>query len=128
LAPGHRSRSVPAPACRGLAAVLAMHRAARKIPAGASVHSCGIVAFTTMGVNALPLLSPLPELAGKKKPAEAGCLARRDRRVLHWCPRGDSNPYDSRRYHLKVVRLPIPPPGLKLAPASTRGALYALLG
>src|SRR5687768_547164 len=29
-----------------------------------------------------------------------------------WCPRGDSNPHDLRRYHLKVVRLPIPPPGL----------------
>src|SRR6185437_10074999 len=28
-----------------------------------------------------------------------------------WCPRGDSNPYDLRRYHLKVVRLPVPPPG-----------------
>src|SRR5690606_28041604 len=28
-----------------------------------------------------------------------------------WCPRGDSNPHSSRRYHLKVVRLPIPPPG-----------------
>ena len=31
--------------------------------------------------------------------------------TLHWCPRGDSNPYDLRRYHLKVVRLPVPPPG-----------------
>src|SRR3546814_7938086 len=28
-----------------------------------------------------------------------------------WCPRGDSNPHDRSRYHLKVVRLPIPPPG-----------------
>src|SRR5690554_4321656 len=28
-----------------------------------------------------------------------------------WCPRGDSNPHDLSRYHLKVVRLPIPPPG-----------------
>src|SRR5690242_5660728 len=28
-----------------------------------------------------------------------------------WCPRGDSNPHALRRYHLKVVRLPIPPPG-----------------
>ncbi len=31
--------------------------------------------------------------------------------LFHWCPRGDSNPYDLRRYHLKVVRLPVPPPG-----------------
>src|SRR5690606_11925967 len=28
-----------------------------------------------------------------------------------WCPRGASNPHDLSRYHLKVVRLPIPPPG-----------------
>src|SRR5690606_14960290 len=32
-------------------------------------------------------------------------------RLLEWCPRGDSNPYDLSRYHLKVMRLPIPPPG-----------------
>src|SRR5690349_8774742 len=39
---------------------------------------------------------------------------RRKRRlsVSFWCPRRDSNPHDSRRYHLKVVRLPIPPRGL----------------
>ena len=45
-----------------------------------------------------------------KKPAEAG--------FRKWCPRGDSNPYDLSRYHLKVVRLPIPPPGqvMRLAP------------
>src|SRR5262249_36759412 len=30
---------------------------------------------------------------------------------LHWCPREDSNLHACRRYHLKVVRLPIPPPG-----------------
>ena len=29
-----------------------------------------------------------------------------------WCPREDSNLHGFRRYHLKVVRLPIPPPGL----------------
>ena len=34
--------------------------------------------------------------------------------AFDWCPRGDSNPHDLRRYHLKVVRLPIPPPGLML--------------
>src|SRR5690606_19697845 len=49
----------------------------------------------------------------KKTPRKAGSRCRRG--VLAgpdvWCPRGDSNPYDSRRYHLKVVRLPIPPPG-----------------
>src|SRR4249919_4322395 len=28
-----------------------------------------------------------------------------------WCPKGDSNPHDLSRYHLKVVRLPIPPSG-----------------
>src|SRR5690606_4334390 len=40
-----------------------------------------------------------------------------------WCPRGDSNPYDSRRYHLKVVRLPIPPPGqVWTAPACAAAA------
>ena len=31
--------------------------------------------------------------------------------LQHWCPKGDSNPHDLRRYHLKVVRLPIPPSG-----------------
>src|SRR6478736_7767052 len=40
-----------------------------------------------------------------KSPHDAGF-------VLLWCPRGDSNPHTLRRYHLKVVRLPIPPPGL----------------
>ena len=28
-----------------------------------------------------------------------------------WCPGGDSNPHALRRYHLKVVSLPISPPG-----------------
>ena len=28
-----------------------------------------------------------------------------------WCPGRDSNPHASRRYPLKIVRLPIPPPG-----------------
>ena len=37
-----------------------------------------------------------------------------DSGMFNWCPRGDSNPHDFRRYHLKVVRLPIPPPGLIL--------------
>ena len=31
--------------------------------------------------------------------------------VREWCPGGDSNPHGLPRYHLKVVRLPIPPPG-----------------
>src|SRR4249919_3240788 len=31
--------------------------------------------------------------------------------VQIWCPKGDSNPHDLSRYHLKVVRLPIPPSG-----------------
>src|SRR5690606_12560267 len=38
--------------------------------------------------------------------------------LLEWCPRGDSNPYDLSRYHLKVVRLPIPPPGHMIQPTA----------
>jgi hypothetical protein len=30
---------------------------------------------------------------------------------VKWCPERDSNPYASRRQYLKLVRLPIPPPG-----------------
>lgn len=29
----------------------------------------------------------------------------------YWCPGGDSNSHAIRRYHLKIVCLPIPPPG-----------------
>src|SRR6185369_1988670 len=45
------------------------------------------------------------DMQATKSPHDAGF-------VLLWCPRGDSNPHTLRRYHLKVVRLPIPPPGL----------------
>ena len=31
-----------------------------------------------------------------------------------WCPGGDSNSHAIRRYHLKIVCLPIPPPGHEL--------------
>ena len=36
------------------------------------------------------------------------------------CPGGDSNPHASRRYHLKVVSLPISPPGHRPAIAARR--------
>src|SRR5690349_13726078 len=52
------------------------------------------------------------EDAGNKKPAVWRVFRKRMKPPLrYWCPRGDSNPHASRRYHLKVVRLPIPPPG-----------------
>src|SRR3546814_18270005 len=43
-----------------------------------------------------------------------------------WCPRGDSNPHDLSRYHLKVVRLPIPPPRqcISSKPASLQPVSY----
>ncbi len=41
-------------------------------------------------------------------------ITTRKNKQANMVPRGDSNPYDLRRYHLKVVRLPIPPPGLTL--------------
>gem|GEM_PF-4240909 len=56
----------------------------------------------------------------KKNPPAAGFFfslpnpVTRTSVAFDWCPRGDSNPHDLRRYHLKVVRLPIPPPGLML--------------
>ena len=31
--------------------------------------------------------------------------------MFNWCPGGDSNSHAIRRYHLKIVCLPIPPPG-----------------
>ena len=31
--------------------------------------------------------------------------------ISDWCPGGDSNSHAIRRYHLKIVCLPIPPPG-----------------
>ena len=34
--------------------------------------------------------------------------------VFCWCPGGDSNSHAIRRYHLKIVCLPIPPPGHEL--------------
>src|SRR5690606_34770918 len=45
------------------------------------------------------------------RPCRRSSVCRAAARWSIWCPRGDSNPHDSRRYHLKVVRLPIPPPG-----------------
>ena len=55
--------------------------------------------------------------------AAAGHRQRAHLRVAHYLGElvnrgGDSNPYDLSRYHLKVVRLPIPPPGqvMRLAP------------
>lgn len=56
-------------------------------------------------------LSPATKKPAKRRvilcfPDGVACL-----KTLNWCPRGDSNPYDLRRYHLKVVRLPVPPPG-----------------
>ena len=48
----------------------------------------------------------------RKKPPPGG-FSDLPKQAHVWCPRGDSNPHDLRRYHLKVVRLPIPPPGLK---------------
>src|SRR6476469_4119681 len=42
------------------------------------------------------------------------------------CPGQDLNLHASRRYHLKVVRLPIPPPGLvSWLVSRCRGGLYA---
>src|SRR5690606_15505899 len=58
----------------------------------------------------------------QRSPPKRAFFARHTRRAVFWCPRGDSNPYDSRRYHLKVVRLPIPPPGLKLSRRLRRAA------
>ena len=34
--------------------------------------------------------------------------------IFNWCPGGDSNSHAIRRYHLKIVCLPIPPPGHEL--------------
>src|SRR5690606_7082336 len=42
---------------------------------------------------------------------DRGVPPSRDAPSGEWCPRGDSNPHSRSRYHLKVVRLPIPPPG-----------------
>jgi len=47
--------------------------------------------------------------------------------LLPWCPRRDSNPHDFRRYHLKVVRLPIPPRGPETA-ARLRRAIETYSG
>jgi hypothetical protein len=62
--------------------------------------------------------------SGNKKPANrrvSGCfvdvVGRPETRC--WCPKEDSNLHDRSRYHLKVVRLPIPPSGQGLASAST---------
>ena len=47
-------------------------------------------------------------MENKRKRAANECL-----RLLlaDWCPGGDSNSHAIRRYHLKIVCLPIPPPG-----------------
>ena len=48
----------------------------------------------------------------------SGCVKRKRAANLrlqllypYWCPGGDSNSHAIRRYHLKIVCLPIPPPG-----------------
>src|SRR4249919_3472609 len=55
--------------------------------------------------------STLGPLVPVRRPVSPAGLDRRRLSCCVWCPRGDSNPHDLRRYHLKVVRLPIPPPG-----------------
>jgi hypothetical protein len=55
-------------------------------------------------------ISGIPSIHGHKKTRRGGFLC--------WCPKEDSNLHDLRRYHLKVVRLPIPPSGLVLTISS----------
>src|SRR5690606_15181575 len=71
----------------------------------------------------------VPSATGRMRaPLLAGARRDRDRPrlALVWCPRGDSNPHDLSRYHLKVVRLPIPPPGqiFTLSPYACTKARY----
>ena len=42
-----------------------------------------------------------------------------------WCPGGDSNSHAIRRYHLKIVCLPIPPPGHSCSYRAKRRAWQA---
>lgn len=53
-----------------------------------------------------PRLGPAIQ-AGSRSLTNPLCYA--SKTSLFWCRRGDSNSHDFRRYHLKVVRLPIPP-------------------
>jgi hypothetical protein len=41
-------------------------------------------------------------------------------RYTYWCPEEDSNLHGITRQHLKLVRLPIPPPGQEAAILSER--------
>ena len=63
----------------------------------------------------LALASPAlrPEARLCRRSSERRCVRNNNNHNVKqiWCPKGDSNPHDLSRYHLKVVRLPIPPSG-----------------
>ncbi len=46
------------------------------------------------------------------RPSECKSDALPLRQLPIWCPGGDLNSHELPHYHLKVARLPIPPPGL----------------
>ncbi len=59
----------------------------------------------------------LSDLAGLAARPPSGSRRKRASALLsklvlsYWCPGGDSNSHAIQRYHLKIVCLPIPPPG-----------------
>ena len=61
------------------------------------------IIFSTSPAVALDYLMSLKQTS--RKPIRLTAF------VLYWCPGGDSNSHAIRRYHLKIVCLPIPPPG-----------------
>ncbi len=48
------------------------------------------------------------------RPSECKSDALPLRQLPNWCPGGDLNSHELPHYHLKVARLPIPPPGLRI--------------
>ena len=53
----------------------------------------------------------LPGHAGRARLRKRAADLRLRLLLADWCPGGDSNSHAIRRYHLKIVCLPIPPPG-----------------
>ena len=66
-------------------------------------HRRSKIIFSTSPAVALDYLMSLKQTS--RKPIRLTAF------VLYWCPGGDSNSHAIRRYHLKIVCLPIPPPG-----------------
>ena len=60
---------------------------------------------TILHAASICFYNSLPGLAKNPFDKSKGCL------MFVWCPGPDSNRYTSRRQHLKLMRLPISPPG-----------------